>query len=85
LLQNEIQLRKAAEDEINKLKGQFEQFMQPGVRIKLCIAFLLCTFPKPSTIKPHPTKKRRRIKLWIIYALGWWRYRDHKASQDIGG
>ncbi|KAL3604032.1 hypothetical protein D5086_004891 [Populus alba] len=30
LLQNEIQLRKAAEDEINKLKGQFEQFMQPG-------------------------------------------------------
>jgi hypothetical protein len=23
--------------------------------------------------------------LWIIYALGWWRYRDHKASQDIGG
>ncbi|KAG6784695.1 hypothetical protein POTOM_010395 [Populus tomentosa] len=30
LLQNEIQLRKAGEDEINKLKGQFEQFMQPG-------------------------------------------------------
>lgn len=30
VLQNEIQLRKAAEDEINKLKGQFEQFMQPG-------------------------------------------------------
>ncbi|XP_011017504.1 PREDICTED: armadillo repeat-containing kinesin-like protein 2 isoform X2 [Populus euphratica] len=30
LLQNEIQLRKAAEDETNKLKGQFEQFMQPG-------------------------------------------------------
>jgi hypothetical protein len=33
--------------------------MQPGVRIKLCIAFLLCTFPKPSTINPHPTKKKK--------------------------
>ncbi|KAJ6872670.1 hypothetical protein NC651_031714 [Populus alba x Populus x berolinensis] len=30
LLQNEIQLRKAAEDDLNKLKSQFEQFMQPG-------------------------------------------------------
>ncbi|KAG5251466.1 armadillo repeat-containing kinesin protein [Salix suchowensis] len=30
LLQNEIQLRKAAEDEVNKLKEQYEQFMQPG-------------------------------------------------------
>ncbi|KAJ6320501.1 hypothetical protein OIU78_015819 [Salix suchowensis] len=30
LLQNETQLRKAAEDELNKLKSQFEQFMQPG-------------------------------------------------------
>ncbi|KAF9687744.1 hypothetical protein SADUNF_Sadunf02G0124800 [Salix dunnii] len=30
LLQNEIQLRKAAEDEVNKLKEQFEQFRQPG-------------------------------------------------------
>ncbi|XP_061962250.1 kinesin-like protein KIN-UB [Populus nigra] len=30
LLQNEIQLRKTAEDELNKLKSQFEQFMQPG-------------------------------------------------------
>ncbi|KAJ6729860.1 KINESIN-LIKE PROTEIN KIN-UB [Salix viminalis] len=29
LLQNEIQLRKAAEDEVNKLKEQYEQFMQP--------------------------------------------------------
>ncbi|KAJ6879229.1 hypothetical protein NC652_032718 [Populus alba x Populus x berolinensis] len=30
LLQNEIQLRKAAEDDLYKLKSQFEQFMQPG-------------------------------------------------------
>jgi hypothetical protein len=91
LLQNEIQLRKAAEDELNKLKSQFEQFMQPGVRIKLCIAFPLLTFTKPSIINPQLTKKRR-IKLFIIYAqgiifhaLGWWRHRDCKASQDLGG
>lgn len=57
LLQNETQLRKAAEDELNKLKSQFEQFMQPGVRIKLYIAFPLLTFTKPSITNPHLTTK----------------------------
>ncbi|KAJ4845553.1 hypothetical protein Tsubulata_021534 [Turnera subulata] len=31
LLENEIQLRKAAEEEVNKLKSQLEQFMKPEV------------------------------------------------------
>lgn len=63
LLQNEIQLRKAAEEEVNKLKSQLGQFMQPAVWIYVdyrdvilplpgfCL-FLSFVLPSPNTTSP---------------------------------